>query len=70
MRQRHHGGNEAVADPLDVEGRDRTGVTGEFLDEGLGVFFAVRPGDEVPAVRADPPALRGELPGQRDHLTV
>ncbi len=45
-------------------------VTGELPGEALCVVFAVRTDDEVPAVRADPPSLGGEIPGQRNHIVV
>ena len=44
-------------DPPDPEGRIR--ITGELAGEALSVVFAVRPDDEVPAVRADPPSPGG-----------
>jgi hypothetical protein len=58
--------------PPDPEGRIRisAAVTGELLGEALSVVFAVRPDDEVPAVRADPPSLGGKMPGQRYHIVV
>jgi len=50
-------------DPPDPEGRIRisTAVTGELPGQALSVVFAVRPDDEVPAVRADPPSLGGKM---------
>ena len=58
--------------PPDPEGRIRisAAVTGELLGEALSVVFAVRPDDEVPAVRADPPSLGGKMLGQRYHIVV
>ncbi|HEV2259043.1 MAG TPA: hypothetical protein VGS06_38495 [Streptosporangiaceae bacterium] len=52
-------------DPPDPEGRIRisAAVTGELPGEALRVVFAVRPDDEVPAVRADPPSPGGKMPG-------
>jgi hypothetical protein len=52
-------------DPPDPEGRIRfsEAVTGELPGEALSVVFAVRPDDEVPAVRADPPSLGGKMRG-------
>jgi hypothetical protein len=62
----------AIADPPDPEGRIRisAAVTGELPGEALSVVFAVRPDDEVPAARADPPSLGNEMPGQRYHIAV
>ena len=59
-------------DPPDPEGRIRisAAVTAELLGEALRVVFAVRPDDEVPAVRADPPSPGGKIPGQRNHIVV
>jgi hypothetical protein len=59
-------------DPPDPEGRTRisVAVTGELPGEALSVVFAVRPDDEVPAVRADRPALGGKIPGQVHHIVV
>ena len=59
-------------DPPDPEGRIRinAAVTGELPGQALGVVFAVRPDDEVPAVRADPPSLGGKMPGQVHHIVV
>ena len=45
-------------------------VTAELPGEALRVVFAVRPDDEVPAVRADPPSPGGKIPGQRNHIVV
>ena len=58
--------------PPDPEGRIRisAAVTGELPGEALRVVFAVRPDDEVPAVRADPPSLGGKMPGQAHHIVV
>ena len=58
--------------PPDPEGRIRinAAVTAELLGEALRVVFAVRPDDEVPAVRADPPSPGGKIPGQRSHIVV
>jgi hypothetical protein len=58
--------------PPDPEGRIRisAAVTGELPGEALSVVFAVRPDDEVPAVRADPPSLGGKMLGQRYHIVV
>ena len=58
--------------PPDPEGRTRisAAVTGELPGQALSVVFAVRPDDEVPAVRADPPSLGGKIPGQRYHIAV
>ena len=52
-------------DPPDPEGRIRisAAVTGELPGQALSVVFAVRPDDEVPAVRADPPSLGGKMLG-------
>jgi hypothetical protein len=36
----------------------------------LSVVFAVRPDEQVPAVRAYPPSLGGKMPGQRYHIAV
>jgi len=62
----------ATADPPDPEGRIRisAAVAGERPDEALSVVFAVRPDDEGPAARADPPSLGGKMPGQRYHIAV
>ncbi len=62
----------AKADPPDPEGRIRisAAVTGELPGEALSVVFAVRPDDEVPAARADPPSLGCKMPGQRYHIAV
>ena len=59
-------------DPPDPEGRIRisAAVTGELPGEALSVVFAVRPDDEVPAVRADPPSPGGKIPGQAHHIVV
>jgi hypothetical protein len=59
-------------DPPDPEGRIgiSAAVTGERPGEALSVVFAVRPDDEVPAVRADPPSLGGKMPGQAHHIVV
>ena len=58
--------------PPDPEGRTRisAAVTGELPGQALSVVFAVRPDDEVPAVRADPPSLGGKMPGQAHHIVV
>jgi len=50
-------------DPPDPEGRIRisAAVAGELPGEALSVVFAVRPDDEVPAVRADRPSLGGKM---------
>jgi hypothetical protein len=58
--------------PPDPEGRIRisAAVAGELPGEALSVVFAVRPDDEVPAVRADPPSLGGKMPGQAHHIVV
>jgi len=58
--------------PPDPEGRIRisAAVTGELPGQALSVVFAVRPDDEVPAVRADPPSLGGKMPGQAHHIVV
>jgi hypothetical protein len=54
-----------------------TGLSGNWphqrhscTGEVLSVVFAVRPDDEVPAVRADPPSPGGKIPGQRNHIVV
>ena len=59
-------------DPPDPEGRIRinAAVTAELPGQALSVVFAVRPDDEVPAVRADPPSLGGKMPGQAHHIVV
>jgi hypothetical protein len=59
-------------DPPNPEGRTRisAAVTGELPGKALSVVFAVRPDDEVPAVRADPPSLGGKMLGQRYHIVV
>jgi hypothetical protein len=59
-------------DPPDPEGRIRisAAVTGELPGQALSVVFAVRPDDEVPAVRADPPSLGGKMLGQAHHIVV
>ena len=59
-------------DPPDPEGRIRisAAVAGELPGQALSVVFAVRPDDEVPAVRADPPSLGGKMPGQAHHIVV
>ena len=58
--------------PPDPEGRIRisAAVTGELPGQALSVVFAVRPDDEGPAARADPPSLGGKMPGQRFHIAV
>jgi hypothetical protein len=58
--------------PPDPEGRIRisAAVTGELPGQALSVVFAVRPDDEVPAVRADPPSPGGKMPGQAHHIVV
>ena len=58
--------------PPDPEGRIRISpaVTGELPGQALSVVFAVRPDDEVPAVRTDPPSLGGKMLGQRYHIGV
>jgi hypothetical protein len=59
-------------DPPDPEGRIRisAAVAGELPGEALSVVFAVRPDDEVPAVRADPSSLGGKMLGQVHHIVV
>jgi hypothetical protein len=58
-------------DPPDPEGRVRgAAVTGELTGQAVSVVFAVRPDDEVPAVRADPPSLGGQVLGQVHHVVV
>ena len=59
-------------DPPDPEGRIRisAAVTGELPGQALSVVFAVRPDDEVPAVRADPPSLGGKMLGEVHHIVV
>ena len=58
--------------PPDPEGRIRisAAVTGELPGQARSVVFAVRPDDEVPAVRADPPSPGGKMPGQAHHIVV
>ena len=58
--------------PPDPEGRTRisVAVTREFPGEALRVVFAVRPDEQVPAVRTDPPSLGGKMPGQAHHIVV
>ena len=56
-------------DPPDPEGRI-SAVTGELTGQALSVVFAVRPDDEVPAARADPPSPGGKMPGQVHHIVV
>ena len=56
-------------DPPDPEGRI-SAVAGELPGQALSVVFAVRPDDEVPAVRADRPSLGGKMPGQVHHIGV
>jgi len=62
----------AIADPPDPEGslRISAAVTGKLPDEALSFVFAVRPDDDVPAARTDPPSLLGKMPGQRHHVAV
>ena len=59
-------------DPPDPEGRTRisAAVTAELPGQALSVVFAVRPDDEVPAVRADRPSLGGKMLGQAHHIVV
>ena len=59
-------------DPPDPEGGTRisVAVTGELPGEAFSVVFAVRPDDEVPAIRADQPSLGGKMPGQAHHVVV
>jgi hypothetical protein len=59
-------------DSPDREGRIgiSAAVTGEFPGQALSVVFAVRPDDEVSAVRADPPSLGGKMLGQCHHIVV
>ncbi|HEY6311615.1 MAG TPA: hypothetical protein VIY52_12545 [Streptosporangiaceae bacterium] len=59
-------------DPPDPEGRIgiSAAVTAELPGQALSVVFAVRPDDEVPAVRADPPSAGGKMLGQVHHIVV
>ena len=61
-----------IPDSPDPEGQIRisAAVTGELPGQALSVVFAVRPDDEVPAVRADPPSPGGKMPGQAHHIVV